>query len=322
MLRGAATRRAALVTAWAWGLATLVASPAPPGAAGEARPVAPAAPALAQWFDERSFAVALARAGARPAEPMTDPRVVVVPHYWPAGHMIAAALRDLAATPPSSRAGIAANLAAAADTPGWRRVVLLGPDHPRAGPRVAYTASADWATPYGRVAADRQAVAALRATGLLVDAPRLMALEHGVAGLLPALARLLPGAAVVPLAVRSDARQTEVARLAAAVGALLEPTTVVVVSADFAHDVTPRQARINDARSLRALRSLDTGTVLGFGDAHVDAPAALAVGMTVARGSGATRFVLLERGDGSHLPGYSGGPVTSTISGYYGRPGD
>jgi hypothetical protein len=76
----------------------------------------------------------------------------------------------------------------------------------------------------------------------------------------------------------------------------------------------------NDAVSVRALGNLDLAALRGFGDEHVDARAALAVAITVADAQGASRFELLMRTDGSRLPGYAGGPVTSYISGYYRRP--
>jgi AmmeMemoRadiSam system protein B len=125
---------------------------------------------------------------------------------------------------------------------------------------------------------------------------------------------------VAGLAVRSDATAREIADLAGAIGRVMTPDAIMVVSADFAHGVAPLRARDNDAASIRALESLDLTAVRRFGDEHVDARAALAVGIRVAAALGAGRFELLARTDGSALPGYAGGPVTSYIAGYYRRP--
>jgi len=95
---------------------------------------------------------------------------------------------------------------------------------------------------------------------------------------------------------------------------------MMLVSADFAHGLAPSEARDNDQQSLRALAHMDAEAILGFGDEHLDAPAAVAVAMAVAERIGARRFSLLRRGDGSELPGYAGGPVTSYVTGYYARP--
>jgi AmmeMemoRadiSam system protein B len=282
-----------------------VASPvgAPPPSQTGATPAtgSPGAPAVLRpaAFDERGFARAIVRAQALSPTPMPGVRAIIVPHHWPAGQLIVVALRGLAATS------------------DWERVIVVGPDHFRAGRRPAFTTVLDWATGEGAMATDRGTVARLIDSGVVADQPAELAREHGVAGLVPAVARFLPGAAVVAIAVRTDASRREVAALARSIAAEVDGRTVIVASADFAHDVTPRQARANNAESIAMLSALDLEALRAFGDEHVDARGALAVTLTVARDLGATRFVARAATDGSALPGYDGGPVTSYITGYF-----
>jgi AmmeMemoRadiSam system protein B len=294
----------------ATGCGTASAPPQPPAAV---------APLAAPSFDQAAFGGALLRLGGTPAQAMPGARVVVLPHHWLAGDLIVGALRDLAATAPDGGCRDGDGRGAVR---GWRRVVVLSPDHYRLGPSVAFSASGDWSTPYGRLPVDAPAVAALAATGLVADRPDLMEREHGVAGLVPAVRRFLPGASVVPLAVRSDAKASEIGTLAAVVDKLAEdPCTVVLVSSDFAHDQMPWQARQNDTETVRALEALDVAAVRRFGDEHVDARAALAMSMAVAQWRGATRFVVRAESDGSLLAGYAGGRVTSYVWGFWAPPG-
>lgn len=283
----------------------LLAIRAADGVHAEGAPAARGAMA-ADAFDGPAFGRALFRTAGLPHRDMAGARIVLVPHHWPAGELIVQVLRDVAHAGPGP--GVAG---------GWRRVVLLGPDHRKAGARAVVTTARDWSTPYGVMPADAAAVADLLRGGQAVADASLLRAEHGVAGLVPALRHFLPGARLLPLAVRGDARAAETAHLAARLAASDRPGTLYVVSVDFAHDVLPMAARRNDAASLTALRSLDAARVRAFGDEHVDARGALATALLLARHIDAERFELLQRRDGSDLAGYAGGPVTSYITGYF-----
>lgn len=102
--------------------------------AAAALPIIPAAPDV---FDARAFARGRARLVGGPS-PMPGARAVVVPHHWPAGALIAAGLRDLAATR------------------RIRRVVLIGPDHAHAGAAPATTAAGGGTRRSGRWRATRR----------------------------------------------------------------------------------------------------------------------------------------------------------------------
>jgi AmmeMemoRadiSam system protein B len=250
-------------------------------------------------FDPHAFARALARLPRNP-EPMPGVRALILPHHWLAGDLIAAGLRDLAA---SGRVG---------------RVVLLAPDHPHAGRTPVTTSDRAWRTAFGDLAADTSAVDRLVRTGLVARDPALIEREHGIAGLVPAVAHFLPGARLIPLAVRNDLRPAEIRALADQLARLAEDErTVILLSADFSHDLTAEEARRMDGESLGALRDIDADRVIRFGPEHLDARGATAAVMLALRRLGATTFVLRANSDASAMPGYGGGPVTSYVLGYY-----
>jgi len=249
-------------------------------------------------FDAAAFERAVRRV-PEAGEPMPGVRALVVPHHWAAGSLIVAGLRDLEATAP------------------WRRVVLLSPDHRHAGQRIGTTSDQGWATPYGRMGGDEAAVASLSRTGLVASRGDLVAREHGIAGLVPALAGYLGDARLVPLALRPDATPGEVRSLGVTLANLMGPDTVLVASVDLAHGVPPAVARRHDAETLAALADLDMRSLRVWGDEHLDGRMVMAVVMAAMRRAGATRFVVRERSDGSQLPGYPGGAVTSYALAYY-----
>jgi len=150
------------------------------------------------FYDARLFAAAEAATAAAPVQPMPGARALLAPHHWVGGAFITTPLRDLAA---SRRV---------------TRVILLGPNHTNAGGAAVLTSDLSWETPFGLAEADRQAVAALTAGGLVRSEPDVLTYEHSVAGIVPAVRRYLPGATVVPLALRSGLSPADIERLAAA----------------------------------------------------------------------------------------------------------
>lgn len=244
-----------------------------------------------------------AQAQPLPATPqLVGTRVLILPHHWLAADLIVEGLSRLA------RSG------------DWRRVVLLAPDHRQRARWPAVSTARSWTTPCGPVAGDGAVVRQLAATGALALDTATVGSEHAVAGLVPALAELLPSAKLIPIVVRNDGRWPDVVRLAAALRSQLSSDAVILVSSDFSHDVLPLEARRRDEATLRVLMALDPVALRRRRELGCDAWNALAAAQLIARDLGATEFVLLRRSDGSFYPGYAGGAVTSYVLGYYALP--
>jgi AmmeMemoRadiSam system protein B len=306
-VRPALTARAVpIVSGWPLGAAalaliafTLLFLPSPPhqpepASAAIARPVHPLT-----FFDDQAFAQALNRAEAADPTPMPGARAVIVPHHWLAGHLILGSLRDLAASG------------------DYRRVILIGPNHINAGGAAVITSDLPWQTPFGLVEPDSEAIRRLTSSSVALSEPSVLTYEHAVAGIVPAIAYLLPEARVVPLVLRSDLTPAEVETLAAALAPLLDGETALIAAVDFSHYLSAEQARQNDRETLEALQSLDSSRILSFSNEHLDSPASIAAVMETMRLLGATEFELRENINSSDLGGPALAPVTSYITGYY-----
>ncbi len=267
--------------------------PAPPSITQ----AAPAHPLT--FFDDRAFAVALARAEAAHPNPMTGARAVIVPHHWFAGHLILGGLRDLAASG------------------DYQRIVLIGPNHVNAGAAAVVTSDIAWRTPFGSVEPDAEALRSLLDGGFAQSQPEVLTYEHSVAGIVPAIAYYLPEARLVPLALRRDMTAGEVQRLAAALASLLDSRTVLVAAVDFSHYLSAEEAGRRDRETLAALDSLDSSRILSFGDDHLDSPPSIAALLEAMRLTGAGEFRLGENTNSSELGGSALEPVTSYIYGFY-----
>jgi len=130
------------------------------------------------------------------------------------------------------------------------RVVLLGPCHRVPVRGLALPGADALATPLGLVAVD----AAASGLDHVVTRPDVHAQEHSLEVQLPFLQRVLPDAAVVPLAV-GDASPEEVASVLDALWG--GPETLVVISSDLSHYHPYARARALDAATLDRIVALD-----------------------------------------------------------------
>jgi AmmeMemoRadiSam system protein B len=251
------------------------------------------------FFDGRTFAAAEAAAAATPVEPMPDARGLLLPHDWVGGAFITTPLRDLAA---SRRV---------------TRVILVGPNHTNAGGAAILTSDLSWETPFGRAEADRGAVTALTAGGLVRLEPDVLTYEHSVAGIVPAVRRYLPDAKVVPLVLRGGLSAEDVERLATALTPLMDEGTVLVAAVDFSHGLPASSARQRDSETLALLRASDWAPLLRWGNEHLDSPASVAVLTETVGRLGATRFELRGNSNSGEVGGVGASPVTSYIVGYF-----
>ncbi len=160
-------------------------------------------------------------------------------------------------------------------------------------------------------------MAALTRADLAKSRPDVLEFEHSIAGIVPALSYYLPGATVVPLALQRSVSLSESRQLAEALVALMDDRTVLVAAEDFSHYLPAGQAQDRNAETLRALQSLDSPTILSYGDEHLDSPASIATLIEMMRMLGATTFEERANTNSAEVQGSGGASVTSYITGYY-----
>jgi hypothetical protein len=134
------------------------------------------------------------------------------------------------------------------------RVVLIGPSHRVAFRGIAGSLAEAFATPLGNIPLDREAMGrALQVPGTgLLDAAH--AQEHSLEVHLPFLQMVLGSFALVPL-VAGEADPDQVAAVLEAVWG--GPETLIVVSTDLSHYLDYAAAQAIDARTCRAIETLD-----------------------------------------------------------------
>lgn len=253
----------------------------------------------AAFFDAPAFDAAVRRAAEEPAQPMTGVRAAVFPHHWLAGRLITGTLRDVA------------------ESGEFERVVLVGPDHVNAGSTSAATSDLAWQTPFGPVQPDESAVGALTKAGAASTEPGVLTYEHSISGIIPALAYYLPNARIVPISLRHGMREAEVLAMAELLASMMDEHTILLASVDFSHYLPAEIARARDRETIAAIESLDTATVLGFDNDHVDSPPSIAVLMETMRLVGTAAFELRDNTNSADMGAPPNEPVTSYVTGFF-----
>ena len=126
----------------------------------------------------------------------------------------------------------AAGFAAAGGT--WRRAIILAPSHFANFRGASVLAMTAYRTPLGLVPIDDEAVAILGRASQVRANPAIFMREHALEVELPLWQAVAPGRPIVPVLV-GTLEADDAASLAAALGPLLAPDTLLVVSSDLVH---------------------------------------------------------------------------------------
>ena len=169
----------------------------------------------------------------------TTPKALIVPH---AGLVYSGPIAG----------GAYARLAAGRAT--IRRVVILGPAHRVAVRGLALPSARAFATPFGTVEVDREAIAALAGLPQVVVSDAAHALEHSLEVQLPFLQTVLEDFRIVPFAVGAATAH----QVAEVLDRLWDgPETLIVVSSDLSHYHGYAEARAIDRASVERILALD-----------------------------------------------------------------
>ncbi|MCU0303935.1 MAG: AmmeMemoRadiSam system protein B [Thermoanaerobaculales bacterium] len=213
--------------------------------------------------------------------------------------------------------GVAGRLFAHLDLP--RRVIVLGPNHTGAGPRISVASHRSWQTPLGELAVDRELAGRLIAAVAEAEPDELAhRREHSIEVQLPFLARRRPDVEVLPVCLKhlDLAECLELGRALASLIADTGEAVGLVASSDMSHYQPDDVARSLDHLAIAAALERDPAAL--YDTVHREritmcgvVPATVA--LTAANALGAT---------GAHLVAYAtSGEVSGDFSAVVGYAG-
>lgn len=244
-----------------------------------------------------AWTLLLAAAGAQAAPPQCPPGDGDYPEFYQDAGLFEAAIGKVGGVKPSSvkLSGVTVPHHLLADRLvalglrkasgfGYRRIVILSPDHFRRATKPFATTSRGFRTVLGRVGTDAEAARRLLAASDLVEESCLFDRDHGVRALLPFVRHYFPQAQVVPVAISIKTRRSDWDALVEALAPLLDDETLLLESTDFSHYLPQHAARLRDQQTLNVIAAGSLDQLAGLEQpAHLDSLGALYVQMRLQR---------------------------------------
>lgn len=202
---------------------------------------------------------------------------------------------------------------AARDTP-YGTIVLVGPSHNVGFRGVSLWPEGTWETPFGPVGVDERLAAAVAAASSDVkDRPDAHRGEHSLEMQLPFVARLWPGARIVPLVMGYQTRDTAFALGVAIARAVADHSTrvptgevLLVASSDLSHFEDAQTASAMDRVVMRHVEALDPeGLMMALErePRHACGGGPIVSVLHAARQLGATQTMVLHYADSGDVSG-------------------
>ncbi len=196
-----------------------------------------------------------------------------------------------------------------------KHLIIIGPDHMSRGKNSVTISTQGWKTGYGDVRPDAALINRLSSEGAvnIEDAP--FDYEFSVGGLVTFAKRSLPKALVTTIIVRSDAKNDDLIKLAAALPRSSD--TLVVASIDFSHYLPSDVADFHDLTARAIISNFD---IDNFDKLEIDSVPTLRVAMEYFKLRGAMTDTLVASSNSAKLTGQLDlQETTSYLNQYFSR---
>lgn len=177
------------------------------------------------------------------------------------------------------------------------KVVLIGPSHQKHFNGVSIPDVDAYETPLGKVLLNKEDIAKLRSNKIVHAHQDAHDLEHCLEVQIPFLQVLLSDFTIIPIIAASKSSPADIAAL---VYPIIDKKTLVVISSDFSHYLSHKEAKKTDAQSIETIMQ---GKVNGFLDACGEVP--IRAAMLLAKKMGLKPKLLDARNSGETAPQYS-----------------
>ena len=216
--------------------------------------------------------------------PQPGVKALVVPHHTVASKLAAEMLKGLAAHPPKT-------------------VILLGPNHASAGPKIASTYAA-FSSYHSMVRPDEELVQRLERERLAGISDALFEEEHSIGALIPLIARYLPEANVVPVIFHRGTPLQQTRSVIDAVYSFADPDAVLIASIDFSHTLPTREEPARREKMLQYIKDYNWSTILTLDETYIDAPVILAALLQLLEENGGSRMEVAASANASDMLGF------------------
>jgi len=206
-------------------------------------------------FDNKLFLTGIAKANAQKTIDYPQIRSLIVPHHLVASGLIAKGVGQLALKSPP------------------KTIIILSPNHQDLGNCAMISSPVSWATSYGTVYIDKTNLNSLINNGLICRDDENIAVEHGIAGLLPYIKYFLPDTKILPIAFKKNIAIEDLKNLADSLSRI--NNSVVLASIDFSHNLSTPVAMEKDNQTIAFIKNNDIEKISKLNSDFLDSPSSL-----------------------------------------------
>ncbi len=178
-----------------------------------------------------------------------------------------------------------------------KKVILIGPSHHKHFSGISIPDVDAYETPFGKIPLNKSDIKKLRSSKIVNAHADAHDQEHCLEVQLPFLQVLLSDFTIIPVITASKSSPADIASL---VYPLIDKKTLVVISSDFSHYLSHKEAKKTDARSIETIMQ---NKVNGFLDACGEVP--IRVAMLLSKKMNLKPKLLDARNSGETAPQYS-----------------
>ena len=153
-------------------------------------------------------------------------------------------------------------------------IVIVGPNHEEKGRGDILVSQYDYKTPWGLVNPDMSKVDILIKSGFVYEDEEIFKTEHSISSLVSYIKFYLPETNIVPIIVKSKAKDKDLDKLSGLLDRILGENDVVLASVDFSHYLNRFGAQFHDDKSISAIANFNFDTLKKI---EVDSPNSLRV---------------------------------------------
>jgi poly-gamma-glutamate synthesis protein (capsule biosynthesis protein) len=196
-----------------------------------------------------------------------------------------------------------------------KQIILVSVNHFDVGSANILTTKKDWQLSSGKINVDTDLFTKVTAAKLATADDTPFPNEHGIKDILPDIAKNFPNSQLLPLIIKADTSQDEVAKLADGLYNVC-PDCLLVSSVDFSHYQPNSLAQIHDTSTLSALNAQDQSKIW---QAETDSPQTLLLTLKWAKKFSDQNFSLFYNSNSGEVSKNDSIETTSTIIGSFSK---
>ncbi len=140
----------------------------------------------------------------------------------------------------------------------YKKVVLIGPNHYKAGKADIIVSQGKWITPYGDLPPDSKLINSLLKDNIVAAEEDPFITEHSISSLVSFIRRDLGNVKFTPIIIKEKTNKQKVVQLAKTIFKNVDPDeTPVLSSVDFSHYLSPEAAEFHDEKSNNVVLNFD-----------------------------------------------------------------